>query len=225
LIIPTPGSMWKTASMFLRDELGDHPGGHLGGEVLDVVELVATHQRVEQVGADVADVLVELRHAPGGEGAGDERAQDGVRWRVHEDDLAGAAHVAVHELEHGAVARAEDDRVPMGGFHVGVAAQRPEAVAVVAVERRLVAQPTPHRMRIVVEPFVERVPVQLGRGRHLGPPGCGPRPVGPRHRSRCSCPRDRRHRKPAPVTRDERNVYSIPSPCTPDRASEEGTQQ
>ena len=50
-----------------------------------------------------------------------------------------------HELEHRAVPRAERLGVAVRGLDVGEAAQRPEVVAVVAVERRLVAQPPPRR--------------------------------------------------------------------------------
>src|SRR5688572_20957401 len=50
----------------------------------------------------------------------------------------------------------------MCGLDVGVAAERPEIELVVAVERRLVTQPAPHRMRVDVDLGIERIPVDVG---------------------------------------------------------------
>ncbi len=127
-------------------------------EVLHEVERPATRVRVEHLGAQLADPALELLDAPRREGTRGERPQAGVLGWVDEDELAGVEGLGRHHLEDGAVPRAERDRVEVGGFDVGVPAQRPEVVLVVAVERRLVTQATPDLVRLGVDVGVERVP-------------------------------------------------------------------
>ena len=174
LYMPFSGSRWKVSSIQPRtmsrssggtpSRSGDDVGRHPGPEVLHVVERALAVQRVEQAGAQGADVVFEERHPPGREGLGHQPAVAGVLGRVHEDHDLHVRRLGPEHLEHGAVRGAEGLGVAAEGVDVGEAAHGVEVEIVVVVQRRLVAQPPPDRVRVDLVALVERVP---GEGRRI----------------------------------------------------------
>ena len=109
-------------------------------------------ERIEAVGAELADLGLELGHAPRREGTRQQAAVDGVGRRVLEDDHArGDVDVRLDDLEDGALARDVRLRVEESLLHVLEPADRQEVVGVVVVERRLFAQPSVHGIRVSVD--------------------------------------------------------------------------
>ena len=109
---------------------------------------------------------LDLRDPAGGEQSRHESAVRAVKWRVLEDDHAGwELHVVPDQLEQRASGGAVGSPVGETGHHVLVAAERPELVLVVAIERRLVPHPPPDWMRIGVDLEVVRVVVDVGHRR------------------------------------------------------------
>src|SRR5258708_858141 len=111
------------------------------------------NERVEVPGGERADRVLELGHPPGGERPADDLAQDGVLGRVHEDHHLERGR-GVELLQLDPVRRAEGRGVVVGVPHVLEAADRPETVLVVPVQRLLLAHPPPHRMRVRVDRVV-----------------------------------------------------------------------
>ena len=126
-------------------------------------------ERIEAVGAELADLRLEFGDAPRREGAGQQPAVDGVRRRVLEDDDAGRdVDVRLDDLEDGALARDVRLRVEQSLLDVLVPADREEVVGVVVVERRLFAQPPVHRIRVGVDLDAVHVVVDVAHGASQG---------------------------------------------------------
>ena len=140
-------------------------GGSRPGERVDVVELVLAVDGVEELPAEQADAAFEVGDRARREGPGHELAQARVLGRVlhdhHRDVLVGLGR---DHLEDDAVPRLERVGVEQPVEHVVVAAQRVEVVLLVVVDGRLVAEPTPHRIRVGVDRVVARVVVEVGDG-------------------------------------------------------------
>src|ERR1700726_4213496 len=81
---------------------------------------------------------------------------------LKEDDSGGNLEAAHDDFNRGAAARPVGVEVHQLAGDVLVAAQRVELVFVVVIQRRLVAQPLPDRVRIVVDAEIEGVVVNLG---------------------------------------------------------------
>ena len=92
-----------------------------------------------------------------------------VVWRVLEDEHARRQlDPRLDDLDHRPLGRAVGLPVHEALLDVGVAAHGEELVLLVEVERRLVAQPLPHRVGVGVDVEVVGVVVRSGRGRgHL----------------------------------------------------------
>ena len=85
--------------------------------------------------------------------------------RVLEDEHAGRQlDLRLDHLEHRALGRAVGLPLDQAALHVVVAAHRVELVLLVVIERGLVAEPLPHRVRVGVDVEVVRVVVRRGRG-------------------------------------------------------------
>ena len=151
--------------------LGDaeqHPDGahgDLAAEVGDEVETAGADQRVQLAGREGADLGLDGRHAPGREDAAHEATVQLVVRRVLEDEQAWRQlRARLDDLEDRALGRAVRLPLPEAALHILVATHRVEVVLLVVIERRLVAQPLPHRVRIGVDPEVVGVVVELRRG-------------------------------------------------------------
>ncbi len=141
------------------EQRGDHIGREASAEVLHEVERALPDLGVEEARTELADVNLEAGHPTRSEGLGHQPAVAGVLGRVHEDhDLLGVRRVRSHDLEHGAVGRAERLRVAAGRVHVVEAAQRVEVALGVVVARRLVTQALPDGVRVRLVLLVDRVP-------------------------------------------------------------------
>ena len=142
------------------EEAGDDAGGDLRGVLLHQVDLAAVRpgvERVEQLAADGADVLLQRSGTTQGERARDQPAQPGVARRVVEDHHPAVDRLGAHQLQDVAVRGAEPGRVLQRGGDVLVARQRPEAPAAVEVDRLPVAHRPPHLVGGLVEDRVHRV--------------------------------------------------------------------
>ncbi len=152
----------------------DGAHGHLGAQVLDEVEPALPDQRVEAAGAEAADLGLEVVDGPGREHPGEQAAVEGVGGGILEDDGPGRqVHVGLDDLQQRALRG--DVRLPLlrAGVDVLEAAQRIEVVPLVVVDRLLVPQPSPYRVRVGVDLEVVRVVVDVGfRRGHLGPHRC-----------------------------------------------------
>ena len=153
------------------EEHRDHRRREDRREVLYVVELRLAHVRVEELGADLADAVLERRHATRRERTRHELPEHRVLGRVEPDDHAGVDDRRLgHRLDRGAVVGAERLVVLVRGLDVVEARQHPEVVLLVVPDRRLVTHPLPQRVRVVAELRGERVPVEVTHlsSRHLG---------------------------------------------------------
>ena len=95
---------------------------------------------------------------------------DVVQRRVlEEDESRRELDARLDELEDAALARRVGGRIDQARLDVVEARQREEVVVLVVVERRLVAQALPGRIRVVVDLDVVRVVVRLiARHRSVG---------------------------------------------------------
>ena len=119
----------------------------------DEVEPVGADERVEAGGAELADLLLERVHPPRREDPRHQAAVHGVHGRVLEQHHARRQlHARLDDLED--VAPGVGERLPVDErlLHVGVAGQRPDVVALVVVDRRLVPEPAVRRVRVGVDP-------------------------------------------------------------------------
>ena len=154
-------------------------------------------------------VIARGREHPAHEGP-----QPVVLGRVHHDDhLEGSDHLGVlrERRQVDAVRAREPLPVAVGGDHVGEARQRVEAVALVEVHRRLVAQAAVDLGRVVEVLVGERVELHCGRGHGASEAeqnlAAGPARRGPiRSGARGTAVRARRarsatRRRPGPTTK------------------------
>ena len=148
--------------VLLRDaeQHADRPHRHRRAEVTHEVEAARTDERIERAGAELADLGLDGVHLLGREHARQQAAMDVVDRRVLEEDQPGRQlDVGANDLEDRPAARPVGLPVDQGAVDVGEAAQRVEVVLLVVVERRLVAQLLPDRVRIRVDLEVVRVVV------------------------------------------------------------------
>jgi ribosomal protein L30/L7E len=139
------------------EEGGNDRRRHPGAEVGHVVEPVRADVRIEELGAQGSDLLLEDGDAARGEGLGHQAAQTGVIGRVQENHEPALQGLGLHQLQHGAMGRAEGLGIAMGRIGIDEAAQGIEIVLRVVVDGSLVAQATPDRMGISLVLLVERV--------------------------------------------------------------------
>ena len=145
---------------------------HPLAQILDEVETIGADERVETRAAVLPHLVLELAHAPRREDARHEPAVHRVGRRILEHHDAGRQfEAALDDLED--VAAAVGERLPVdeGLLDVGVPRQRPHVVALVVVDRCLVAQAPVRRERIRADAGVVGVVVDAAfvRDRH-GPP-------------------------------------------------------
>ena len=113
---------------------------------------------------NVAHLVLDRVDPLRGERPRHQRTVDGVQRRILVDEHARRHDgIGLDHLEDVALGRAEPLRVPQRRVDVGVAAQAPEVVALVVVERRLVAQPLVGRVGVDVDLDVLRVVVQVAQ--------------------------------------------------------------
>ena len=110
-------------------------------ELGDDVEAVGTHERVEAADAELADLVLERRHPPRREDPRHEAPVHGVDRRVLEEDHARRQIDARLDDVEDVAARARE-RLPVHErlLDVLVARQRPEVVALVVVDGRLLPE-------------------------------------------------------------------------------------
>ena len=144
-------------------EFGDHIHRQLAGELVDVVETVRLQSGVEVLHGDLGDARLEFANAPRGEAFRHQSAQPQVRGIVEREEGHHLVRVqgARDRVERDAVLVRQRRAVAEALQHVGMPRQRPELQFVVAIERRLVAQPLVVRVRIFVEVVVVRVEHQF----------------------------------------------------------------
>ena len=145
------------------EQHADHPHRHELAQVGDEVEAARADERVEHLGAEGPHLGLERLHLLRREDPGEQAAMEVVVRRVLEEDGPRRdLDVGLDDLEHRAAPRDVGLPVEHGGVDVVPAAQREELVLLVAVQRRLVAQPLPDRVRVGVDLEVVRVVVDLG---------------------------------------------------------------
>ncbi len=150
------------------EQQADGPQGHLDAEVPDHVELVPVDQGIERRDAVAPDEGFEVEHAARREDARQQGPVRVVDRRIlEEEDPRRHLHPGLDDLEHRSPPGAVRVPVEQRGPHVVPTAQREEAVLVVPVQRGLVPQPTPGRVRVVVDVRVVRVVAE-----HRHPPPC-----------------------------------------------------
>ena len=167
-----------------RDELGallavgqaqeveEHLVGQRPGQLLGDVGGAPAREGVDEAGGDAAYVVLQRGDAAGHELALHDRAQLVVTGVVDVRQVALAALV-VGRVEVDAGVVDERHRVEQGRAAVLEARQRPEAPLLVVVDRRLLAQATVDRERVVLERVRERV-VDEGGGRSTDTRAPGP---------------------------------------------------
>ncbi len=130
----------------------------------DEVEAAGPDQRIERSGAELAHLGLDGVH-PAGREHPRQQARDAGHGSGGSSKMiepTGMSMPALDDLEHRAPGRAVGapiDRCPLDVFEP---AQGVEVVALVVVERPLVAQPLPHRVRIRVDLEVVGVVVDVG---------------------------------------------------------------
>ena len=145
------------------EQHADDAHGHELAQVLHEVELPRPDERVEHLRAVGAHLGLERLHLLRREDARQEAAVDVVRGRVLEEDRPGRdLDARLDDLEHRTAARDVGLPVEHGLVDVVPAAQREELVLLVPVQRRLVAQALPHRVRVGIDVEVVRVVVHPG---------------------------------------------------------------
>ena len=152
--------------VLLRDpeQHADHPHRHLCAEIRDEVEPARADERVEARCAELADLRFERVHLPRREHPRQQRSVHGVDRRILEDEDA-RRHLDVRLDQLDDAAPTGDVGLPVdeSPFDVVEPADREEVVDLVVVERRLLAQPPVHGIRIGVDPDVVRVVVDVTR--------------------------------------------------------------
>ena len=152
----------------------DHHRRDLRREHLHVVEAVAVAFGIEELRAQLTGARFERANSARREGPAHDAAQIVMIGRVQEDHHSepgighrrfGIVGGRVDHLEHGAARGAIGLPLERRLQHIGEARQCVEVVALVVVERRFVAHPLPHRVRIRVDLGVVGVVVQR---RHAG---------------------------------------------------------
>ena len=150
----------------LRDaeEIADRAHGHPDADVGDEVEALRADEWIEHPRTVLAHKRFDRFHAPRRENPRQQPSMQIVQWRIFEQNHTGRDFDPVEDdVQDGALTRAIG--FPVGQFpgHVRIPAQRKEVVLVVEVQRRLIPQPLPCGVRIVVDREVERVVVHVDR--------------------------------------------------------------
>jgi hypothetical protein len=127
----------------------DHRHREEAGEVADQLRRAAGREAVDQRSAALPDRPLQHGDPARREGPADGRAHTRVVRRVHAEQHRKGEVVDV--LEEEAAARAVRFGVVQRGAHVGVPRECVEAVRLVAVRRRLVAESPVDRVRILVD--------------------------------------------------------------------------
>ena len=121
---------------------------------------------VERLHGVAAHERFEVQHPPRREDAGQQRSMGVVDRRVlEEQDPRWDLDAGLHDLEHRSATGAVRVPVEQRRLDVVPAAQRPEAVLLVAVQGGLIPKAGPRRIRIVVDLDVVGVVVDRGCGR------------------------------------------------------------
>ena len=158
------------------EQHGNDRGGQPSPEILYVVEAVLTLLSIEQTRAEDSYLILELCNPTRCEGLRHQTTQSGVLRRVEEDHHAFGLGLLGHALQDGGMCGAVSLWIPVGSVDILEATQSPEVVLIVVVDRRLVTEPSPHRVRIVFERFVEWIPTQVvrltGESAHLSITSC-----------------------------------------------------
>ena len=150
------------------EEHADGLHRHLGAEVGDEIEAAGIHERIERGDTERSDLRLDVEHPLRREHPAEQAAVQVVRRRILEQDVP-RRHLdaALDRFQHRALARDVGLPVDEAPFDVGEAAQRVEVVLLVVIERALIAEATPDRVRIVVDLEVVGVVVHVrsfGRG-------------------------------------------------------------
>ena len=136
----------------------------LRAQVGDEVEAFFPDERVKSPGRIRADLGFDRSQAPGREHAAQESTVQVVIRRVFKDEHARRQfEVRLDDLYDRAFGRAVGLPFDTAALDVGVAADGVELVFVVVEERRFVAQPLPHGVRVGVDLEVVRVVIRRGR--------------------------------------------------------------
>ncbi len=126
--------------------LADHDERDVGRHLLDEVDLAAVLDLVDDLVGQVADVGHQLADPAGGEAPVDQAPLAGVLGVVEGDERHVGGHLRPHALGRGPQVG------PPGDVEdVGVAADDPQVVDLVAVQGRLVAQPAVRLPGVVVQ--------------------------------------------------------------------------
>ena len=143
-------------------QIADGAHRHVLAEVGDDIEFRCADERIERFGAELAHLRFDLQHAARAENFCQQPPVGVVDRRVlHRMVPGGISRAGEQRLGHDAVARAERLPVRQRGRDVVIPAQRVEAVFGVVVERRLVAQPFPDRVRVCVDLEIVRIVVEI----------------------------------------------------------------
>ena len=144
------------------EQHADRAHRHLGAEILDEVEAAGADERIQALRAEPPHLRLEGVDLAGREQARQQGAVDPMTGRVLEDDHARRhLHVRLDQLEDRSAAGDEGLPVDQAPLDVVEPAQRDESVALVGVERPLVAKPLPDRVRIGVDLEVVGVVVHV----------------------------------------------------------------
>jgi hypothetical protein len=123
--------------------------------------------------AELAHLGLEGVHLLGREDPGEQCSVQIVdRWILHEDDPRRKRDVGLDDLEGRTTARTI--RIPVHHRFVDIVepTQREEVVLLVVIERRLLTETLPDRIRVFVDLGIKRVIVEVGVARcgHIHPP-------------------------------------------------------
>ena len=155
--------------VLLRDteQHPDDPHRHELAQVRDEIEAARADEGVERLRAEGPHLGLECLHLLRREDPGEQASVEVVIRRVLEEDGPGRdLHSGLDDLEDRASSRDVGLPVEHGRVDVLPATQREELVLLVPIQRRLVAQPLPHRVRVRVDGEVVGVVVDPGLTGH-----------------------------------------------------------
>ena len=156
-------------------ELADDVHRQLAGEVTDEIGLARLHRLVEVADGQFTDARLEVEDPPRGEPPRHQRPHARVPWRIHRQERHRLVRVGARRqlVEADPVAVGEVGRVAERRDDIGMTRQGPELELVVAIERRLGAEPGVSGIRIFVDVVVVGAVAHRARGqlgRHGLPP-------------------------------------------------------